>query len=90
MNKDDLIQKELLEELAELEHEQWITWASDIAKKEKLSPERLARWNKYLIPYHDLPEDVKEHDRKWARKVLTSLHKIKDEAKREAMEGGGK
>ena len=66
-----MIDKEkLLEKIAEIEHEQWVSWSKAIAKQENLSPERLERWKKYWIPYSELPEDVKEHDRKWARRVL--------------------
>ena len=66
-----MIDKErLLEKIAEIEHEQWVSWSKAIAKQENLSPERLKRWKKYWVPYDELPEDVKEHDRKWARRVL--------------------
>lgn len=64
---------DLIEKLAEIEHEQWVTWASNLAKQENLSPERLRRWGQFLIPYSNLPEEVKEHDRKWARKVSHQL-----------------
>lgn len=62
--------KELVEKLAELEHNQWVEWSKDLAAKEKLSPERLARWKQFWVPYTKLPEDVKEQDRIWARKVI--------------------
>lgn len=61
---------ELVEVLAALEHEQWMQWSQSITKTEKLSPERLARWEELWIPYADLPDDQKEHDRVWARKTL--------------------
>ena len=35
---------ELLEKLAEIEHNQWMKWASTLMAKEKLSPERIERW----------------------------------------------
>ena len=62
----------LTEGLAALEHEQWMAWASTIAMNESISPERLARWEKSMVPYADLPDDVKEQDREWARKALTA------------------
>lgn len=71
------------EQIAELEHEQWMAWARSIAKKEKISSETLLRWGDYLIPYKDLPEDVKEHDRKWADKVLNILLTALTEFERE-------
>jgi hypothetical protein len=57
-----------VERVAEVEHEQWTTWSKSVAHE--VSPERRARWEKYWIPYKDLPDDVKEQDRVWARKAL--------------------
>lgn len=65
--------EELLEQLAELEHDQWWKWAKTLMEKENLSPDRIARWKKDMVPYAELPEDVKEYDRKWARRVLDIL-----------------
>jgi hypothetical protein len=61
----------LLEQLAELEHEQWVAWSRAVA--EEVSPERQRRWQAYWVPYAGLPEEVKEEDRVWARKVLEVL-----------------
>ena len=63
-------QKELIEKLAELEHEQWMVWSQDIASKELLSNERRERWRKLWIPFQELSEEMKDRDRKWAKKVL--------------------
>lgn len=60
----------MLEELAEIEHEQWIAWSNNIASRENLSKERLERWEKLWIPYSELSEEMKEENRKWARKVV--------------------
>lgn len=60
-----------LEQLASLEHEQWVQWSKSVAKE--VSPERLKRWKKYWIPYNKLSDKVKEQDRIWARKVLHIL-----------------
>lgn len=59
-----------LDKLAALEHEQWRTWAEEIILTETLTPERLARWKQCFVPYEELPEIQKEHDLKWANKVL--------------------
>lgn len=68
----------LLEELSELEHEQWMKWAKDIAKTEKITPERLKRWEEDCFkPYDDLTEKLKEFDREWARKVIAIVEKNK-------------
>lgn len=59
-----------IERLAALEHEQWVVWSKDLAEKEHISPERLARWAKYWVPYEQLPEDVKDQDRELAVRIL--------------------
>ena len=66
-------QEKLLERLAAIEHEQWIEWSQQIAETEKISEERLRRWHELRIPYMSLPEDRKEDDRVYARKVLKCL-----------------
>jgi hypothetical protein len=62
--------KDLLEKLAVLEHEQWMEWSKTVAKTEKISLERLERWRKLWVPYEQLPEEYKEADRLWAKKIL--------------------
>lgn len=64
---------ELLEDLAALEHRQWRHWAENIADEEEISDERWERWESLFVPYQELPEDVKESDREWAREVLATL-----------------
>jgi hypothetical protein len=61
-----------LETLAALEHDQWVEWSRTVAAQ-GLTPERLARWERYWVPYAELDEETKEHDRKWARLVLAIL-----------------
>ena len=60
-----------VERLAAIEHDQWMTWARSVMSADDVTigPERLARWRSYMVPYADLPESVKEHDRVWARQV---------------------
>ncbi len=58
----------LIEQLAELEHLQWMEWSKQISDTEKISPMRIARWQKLWIPYSELPEEMKEQGRKWARR----------------------
>ena len=70
------MKNELVDMLAELEHEQWGDgFAKPLTKEEpNLSPERLKRWHTlWNTPYHQLPEEEKEKDRAWARKVLATL-----------------
>lgn len=65
----------LKEELAALEHEQWMTWASDLMLTENLSEERTKRWSLFMVPYEDLPDEYKNSDRVWAEKVWTIINK---------------
>ncbi len=66
------VDPDLRERLAALEHDQWIEWSRTVAEQ-GLTPERLARWAGYWVPYADLDEPTKDHDRKWADKVLAIL-----------------
>jgi hypothetical protein len=63
--------QELLERLAELEHEQWVAWSRAVAAE--VPAERRRRWQECWVPYAELTEEVKELDREWARKVLAAL-----------------
>jgi hypothetical protein len=62
---------DLLERLAEVEHEQWVAWSKSVA--DEVAAERRRRWEACWVPYAQLPDDVKELDRVWARKVLAAL-----------------
>jgi hypothetical protein len=66
---------DLLERLAELEHEQWVAWSKAVAPE--VAAERRRRWQECWVPYRDLPEDVKDLDRAWARKVLALLESLR-------------
>lgn len=62
--------EKVIEELSALEHDQWVQWANSLMQSEDLSEERIQRWIPYMVPYSELTDEVKEHDRKWARKAL--------------------
>ncbi len=65
---------ELIERLAELEHEQWAHWTRHLL--DNLTPENVARWRQQIAtPYHKLSETEKDKDREWAYKVLALLRK---------------
>ena len=68
---------ELLEDLAELEHEQWVQWSKSIAASVNLSDERQGRWETFWCPYNELSEEMKDEDRKWARKALGIIRHTK-------------
>ena len=74
----ELTDEEIIESLAELEHEQWMKWADTIMQTEKISDARFARWASCMIPYADLTEEMKEFDREWARKALAILRKAQE------------
>lgn len=64
---------QILEQLAALEHQQWMSWAKHPIATEPLTEATVRRWQSYFIPYAELPEDIKELDRNYARKVLALL-----------------
>lgn len=66
--------KTLLEKLAAVEHDQWFTWAATLLDQEDISDDRASRWKQYFVPYEELPEEIKEHDRVWARKVIEVIN----------------
>lgn len=63
--------EKLVEEIAALEHEQWMKWSKEVAPE--VSEERRKRWEKYWVPYEELSEAVKEYDRIWARPVISYI-----------------
>jgi len=65
--------EEVREELAELEHNQWLAWSSDISSKEVISDKRRKRWGKLWRPYSELTEKEKDQDRVWADRVLAII-----------------
>lgn len=90
---------EVLEELANIEHEQWMSWSKTALIKMKAlesnEPDAFENaiywlqdhWQKNWKSYPELPEDTKEHDREWARKVKAIIEREvslarQDEAKK--------
>jgi hypothetical protein len=64
-----------LEQLASLEHDQWMEWAKALLKSEPgISKERKERWEKLFVPYSELTEESKEQDRIYARKILEIIN----------------
>jgi len=64
----------LLEALSDLEHQQWMKWAQSIIDSEPISEARKQRWATMMVNYKDLPDNIQEYDREWARKVLAITH----------------
>ena len=71
---------DLVESLAELEHEQWEGWTKSVS--DDVTPDRKKRWKKNWKRYDSLPENEKEKDRVYARKVLDAVAQhVEDQAK---------
>jgi len=65
--------RQLIEELSNVEHIQWMSWAAAI---EKYVPKEIAeRWKKNWKPYNQLSEDEKDKDRRWAMCIYSVLQK---------------
>jgi hypothetical protein len=62
---------DLIEALAELEHEQWMYWSQSVAAEVPALTK--ARWQRSWIAYPDLNNELKEADRVWAQKVANLL-----------------
>lgn len=72
-----------IEELADLEHRQWMHWSKYVSKNHDISEDLREKWEENWKPYSELSEEMKEKDRKWARKVLA----IADNSLKEATAG---
>ena len=59
-----------LEVVADLEHQQWMSWSKYIAANWGIPNELVHKWKQNWKPYSELTEEEKEKDRVWARKVL--------------------
>ncbi len=68
------------EQLAALEHEQWMEWASSIIKTEAITKDRTQRWQGLMIPYAYLTEEQKDQDRIWADKSIELIEPLIKEA----------
>lgn len=79
-------ERDLLERLAELEHDQWIAWSRNIAETEQITPARLERWRKLWRPYAELTEAEKDLDREWAREALAIIKQRERELIEKAVE----
>ena len=66
---------DLVEALAEIEHEQWMHWSQAVAPR--VSAGIAESWRKSWVDYAELTEELKEADRVWARKVVTLLRERK-------------
>jgi hypothetical protein len=64
---------DVVEALAEIEHEQWQHWSQAVATE--VCPLTREKWRASWVEYNQLTEEMKEADRLWARKVVTLLRR---------------
>jgi hypothetical protein len=62
---------ELIEELAKIEHQQWMHWSQAVAAQ--VPPVTREKWKGSWVDYDELTDELKEADRVWARRVVTIL-----------------
>ena|SRR3990167_6120827 len=87
--------EELKEKLAELEHDQWISWSQAITtgmecfgqeSKDALfdwCDKKMSDWKDNWKPYSDLTEKEKDKDRKWGDKVIFEISSFLSRRERE-------
>lgn len=65
----------LIEELSDLEHDQWVKWSRvTFLKLDDFTIDEIVnKWRPNWKPYSELPEEEKEKDRIFARKVIERL-----------------
>ena len=66
-------EEELIDKLADIFHDAWVHWSKTTAQAEMISSKRYLRWRRRWVPYDELPNDMKEENRKWARSALKIL-----------------
>lgn len=75
-DEPDYADMALLEELAELEHDQWSHWTNYLLQNINL--DNVLRWKEQIkTPYPKLSEIEKDADRKWANKVIKILERYR-------------
>ncbi len=74
--KPTISRDQLLEKIADLIHQEWVSWSQTlVAKEHSITRGRRERWAKLWVSYSELPEEQKERDREWARKVFEEIRK---------------
>ena len=69
--------KKIIEELSDLEHDQWAHWTEYMLDNN--DAENHKRWRRQIATdYEDLTEEEKDGDREWAEKVYEIIEKHED------------
>ena len=75
------IKKKVLEELSDLEHTQWMSWAKDIAKTEKITSERLNDGKvdpNYEVDFTKFQNTLLTTDDNGLKKIPTKIFDIRE------------
>jgi hypothetical protein len=75
MNNNRPTLDELIEALAAIEHAQWMHWSLAVAGN--VAAATRDKWQRSWVNYAELPDELKEADRVWARKVVSLLRQYK-------------
>jgi hypothetical protein len=75
MNIPKIDTNELIEALAEIEHAQWMHWSQAVAGN--VAAATRDKWQRSWVDYAELPDELKEADRVWARKVVSLIRQHK-------------
>lgn len=67
-----------MERLAALEHEQWCFWVGQLIATGRIPDWLVVQWKRSMVPYGELPENSKEMDRVWARRVVDVLERAEE------------
>lgn len=59
-----------VEMLSDLEHQQWMHYATDVMERVEVPELIKLRWQSYMVPYAELSDPIKDLDRQFAYKVL--------------------
>ena len=78
--------KTLREKLADLEHEQWMSWSKHVRANNVVPIDLLKKWENNWKPYSELDEKTKDSDRIWADKVLEVFKEHTQNARRRLKE----
>jgi hypothetical protein len=74
---------DLVEQMAALEHDQWVTWSRSVSEPRAETPEETRiLWENQWIPYAELTSDEKKANRYWARKMTQLFEREKIELSR--------
>ncbi|MBI4870668.1 MAG: hypothetical protein HY814_03785 [Candidatus Riflebacteria bacterium] len=86
----DLSRGALLEALSAAEHERWMRQKQKDGWRYGELSDRAAKTNKWMQPYENLPDEIKERDRNNVRLLVASLENDFDSSSRPRRAGAGK